>query len=73
MDSETEAFLAEVVPAQQAAEKAIHEGDVEPRLALWSHTAPVTLLRSRSDRLWLVGVGADVPYRRILLLGLPGV
>lgn len=43
MVTETEAFLAEVVPAQQAAEKAIHNGDVEPRLVLWSHTDPVTL------------------------------
>jgi ketosteroid isomerase-like protein len=41
--SETEDFLAAVLPAYVAAETAIHNGDVEPRLALWSRTDPVTL------------------------------
>jgi ketosteroid isomerase-like protein len=43
MSTELERFLAEILPMQRAAEKAIHDGDVEPRLALWSHTDPVTL------------------------------
>jgi ketosteroid isomerase-like protein len=43
MATETDEFLAEVLPAQRAAEHAIHNGDVEPRLALWSHRDPVTL------------------------------
>jgi ketosteroid isomerase-like protein len=43
MASETEQFLAEMLPKQRAAERAIHHGDVEPRLALWSRTDPVTL------------------------------
>jgi ketosteroid isomerase-like protein len=43
MASETEAFLAEMIPLQVAAETAIHNGDVEPRLALWSRKDPVTL------------------------------
>lgn len=43
MVTETDEFLAEVLPAQRAAEQAIHNGDVEPRLALWSHRDPVTL------------------------------
>ena len=43
MATETDEFLAEVLPAQRAAEQAIHNGDVEPRLALWSHVDPVTL------------------------------
>ena len=43
MATETEEFLAEVLPAQRAAEHALHNGDVEPRLALWSHRDPVTL------------------------------
>lgn len=43
MTNETESFLAEVLPLQRAAEQAIHNGDVEPRLALWSRNDPVTL------------------------------
>ena len=43
MPTETEEFLAEVLPAQRAAEHALHNGDVEPRLALWSHRDPVTV------------------------------
>lgn len=47
MSTETEAFLAETLPKQRAAESAIHEGDVEPRLALWSRRDPVTLFGAR--------------------------
>jgi ketosteroid isomerase-like protein len=43
MATETDDFLAEMLPAQRAAEQAIHSGDAEPRLALWSHEDPVTL------------------------------
>ncbi len=43
MATETERFLAEMLPQQRAAEQALHNGDVEPRLALWSRTDPVTL------------------------------
>ena len=43
MATETDEFLAEMLPAQRAAEQAIHNGDVEPRLALWSHRDPITL------------------------------
>lgn len=41
--TETQAFLDEMMPAQRAAERAIHDGRVEPRLALWSREDPVTL------------------------------
>ncbi len=41
--TETEEFLAGMLPKQRAAEQAIHNGDVEPRLALWSRQDPVTL------------------------------
>jgi ketosteroid isomerase-like protein len=47
MAAETDEFLAEMLPAQRAAEEAIHNGDVEPRLALWSHRDPVTLYGAR--------------------------
>ncbi|MDP8927103.1 MAG: nuclear transport factor 2 family protein [Actinomycetota bacterium] len=43
MPSEVEEFLADMLPRQQAAEQAMHNGDVEPRLALWSRDDPVTL------------------------------
>ena len=43
MDTEAQTFLADMLPKQVAAERAIHNGEVEPRLALWSHNDPVTL------------------------------
>ena len=43
MSAEVEEFLAAVLPKQRAAEQAMHNGDAEPRLALWSHQDPVTL------------------------------
>jgi len=45
--SEVEQFLAEVLPTLKVAEKAIHDGDVEPRLALWSREDPVTLFGAK--------------------------
>ncbi len=42
--SEVDAFLADVLPRQVRAERAIHEGDVVPRLAMWSQNDPVTVL-----------------------------
>jgi ketosteroid isomerase-like protein len=47
MATETEAFLAEMLPKQRAAEHAIHQGDVEPRLSLWSRRDPVTLFGAK--------------------------
>jgi ketosteroid isomerase-like protein len=47
MRTETEAFLAEMLPKQRAAEKALHDGDVEPRLALWTRGTPITLLGAK--------------------------
>jgi len=43
MSTETDAFLAEMIPQQRAADGAIHDGDAAPRLALWSRKDPVTL------------------------------
>ncbi len=40
----TQAFLDDVIPRQLTAERAIHEGDAAPRLAMWSHSDPLTLL-----------------------------
>lgn len=36
-------FVAQVVPKLEKEASAIHDGDVEPRMALWSRTDPVTL------------------------------
>jgi ketosteroid isomerase-like protein len=47
MTNETEEFLKYMLPRQIAAERAIHGGNVEPRLALWSHRDPVTLLGAK--------------------------
>lgn len=40
---EVSAFLAAVIPQLEAEVIAIHNGDAEPRLTLWSHHDPVTL------------------------------
>jgi ketosteroid isomerase-like protein len=45
--TETEQFLAEMLPKQRAAEQALHDGEVEPRLALWTRSDPVTLFGAR--------------------------
>ena len=41
--NQTEAFLAATMPRLRHAETALHNGDPEPRMALWSHTDQVTL------------------------------
>jgi ketosteroid isomerase-like protein len=43
MVTETDGFLAGMLPRQLAAEKALCRGDVEPRRHTWSHREPVTL------------------------------
>jgi len=47
MRSEVDQFLSEMLPKLQAAEKALHDGNVEPRLALWSREDPLTLFGAR--------------------------
>jgi len=47
MTPETQAFLAEMIPAQIAADREIHNGDPEPRIAQWSHTDPVSLFGAK--------------------------
>ena len=39
----TDEFLAEMLPRQLAAERALCRGDAEPRWQTWSHEDPVTL------------------------------
>lgn len=47
MATEVEEFLAAMLPQQLDAERAIHTGDAEPRLVLWSRHDPVTVLGAR--------------------------
>jgi ketosteroid isomerase-like protein len=47
MATETERFLTEMLPRQRAAEQAIHNGDPEPRIALWSRTEPLTVFGAK--------------------------
>lgn len=42
--SELDDFLATTLPRQLEAERAIHNGDPEPRMAMWSRNDPVTVL-----------------------------
>ena len=41
--AEVDEFLALILPPLRNAETAIHNGDAEPRAALWSHHDPVTV------------------------------
>lgn len=43
MPAPAEDFLADMLPRQTAAERAVHHGDAGPRTALWSKADPVTL------------------------------
>lgn len=47
MSTEVEEFLADVLSKQRFAEQAMHNGDAEPRLALWARRDPVTLYGAR--------------------------
>jgi ketosteroid isomerase-like protein len=47
MTTEAAEFLADMLPRQRAAEQAIHNGDAQPRLALWSRHDPLTLYGAR--------------------------
>lgn len=42
--NELDEFLSTVLPRQIEAEEAIHNGDPAPRLSMWSHNDPVTIL-----------------------------
>jgi ketosteroid isomerase-like protein len=42
--NEVDEFLADVLPRQEEEERALRNGDPEPRLRMWSSNDPVTLL-----------------------------
>jgi ketosteroid isomerase-like protein len=41
--SDTEQFLADMMPRIHEAETALHNGDPGPRFEMWSHTDPITV------------------------------
>ena len=47
--SDLDDFLATTLPRQVQAEEALHNGDPEPRLAMWSTQDPVTILGAMKD------------------------
>jgi ketosteroid isomerase-like protein len=55
--SELDGFLAVVTSEVEPAERALHNGDAEPRIALWSSTEPVTLFGADYS-----AVGVDASY-----------
>jgi hypothetical protein len=51
--TETEQFLADVMPRLTEAEVALHNGDAGPRIEMWSRTEPLTLFGAgMSGRGW---------------------
>ena len=68
MDTETQGFLADMLPKQVAAERAIHNGEVEPRLALWSHHDPVTLFGAVLTRIGLGAAQRRLRHGRLMVL-----
>ena len=52
--SETQDFLDAMMPRLEHAERAIHNGDPEPRYETWTHHDPVTLFGA-----WLTATGWD--------------
>jgi ketosteroid isomerase-like protein len=60
--SEVEDFLAQTMPRQVEAEKAMHNGDAGPRLAMWSHGDPVTLFGAWVSKNGWKEVGRTFPW-----------
>jgi ketosteroid isomerase-like protein len=56
--AELDQFLESTLAAQISAERALHDGDVTPRLSTWSHRDPVTLFGA--------GVGCRTTWSEVL-------
>ncbi|HET6687290.1 MAG TPA: nuclear transport factor 2 family protein [Jiangellaceae bacterium] len=61
--SEVDDFLNETMPRLMEAERALHNGDAEPRVAMWSRKDPVTLFGA-----WLSDSGWDDVSRTFQVL-----
>jgi hypothetical protein len=69
--SELDDFLTTTLPRQIEAEEAIHNGDVEPRLEMWSRKDPVTLLGAFWGGQERLGRRQrDIPLARVAILEL---
>ncbi len=55
--AQVEEFLAAMLPAFKAGEKALHDGDAAPRMAMWSHNDPVTLYGALLNKVGWAEVG----------------
>src|SRR5215217_1217733 len=66
--TEVDDFLADILPRQIEAERALHEGDPTPRMAMWSTDDPVTLLgafgvaKSGWDEVIAAGASGNLAY-----------
>lgn len=66
--SELDEFLKTVVPRQIQADNALLNGDPQPRVELWSHHDPVTILGARWARKRLGPGQRGVPVARVTFL-----
>jgi ketosteroid isomerase-like protein len=60
---EVDDFLSQTMPRLMEAERALHNGDAEPRLAMWSRNDPVTLFGA-----WLSDTGWEDVSRTFRVL-----
>lgn len=49
MNAETREFVDEFLPKHVEAERLIHAGDAQPRMALWSRNDPITVLGAKES------------------------
>ena len=66
-------FLAEVLPRQIEAEKAICNGDPAPGLAMWSSKNPVTPVRGGCDQAECRGGAPVLPFGHVVVFQLHGL
>ena len=63
--AELDEFLNATLPRQMKAETALHNGDPEPRLAMWTSKGPVTRFSDCTDHRFepvAAGVSGDLAY-----------
>ena len=65
--SDVDDFLAEIHPRLVAELQALHNGDPQPRLAMWSTKDPVTV-RGRDERARMGQGERDLPLDRVAVV-----
>jgi ketosteroid isomerase-like protein len=58
MGTDVDDFLAATMPRLNEAELALHNGDADPRLAVWSHNDPVTVFGAAVNATGWAEIGA---------------